>query len=185
MRDTNETNVTRTTTTKGRYVGPTAARIAELIAPRQRVRFERGWFWTAAACHGSEQDLLAFRQRPDGDGIDVRCKSAACSRQRVIRRLETLSGEPIWSAYRAEDVPALASPNPATEATPAPNDTRGRSWRVVLAPFLLLSLAAPVALGYDLQVVVLNAFGLGWAGWLARRVWTGRRPAVAKGVRRR
>ena len=36
MRDTNETR------TRGRYVGPTAARIAERIAPRQRVRFERG-----------------------------------------------------------------------------------------------------------------------------------------------
>ena len=71
MRDTNETNGTRTTT-RGRYVGPTAARIAELLAPRQRVRFERGWFWKAAVCHESEQDLLAFRQRPDGDGIDVR-----------------------------------------------------------------------------------------------------------------
>ncbi len=185
MRDRNETNGTRTTTTRGRYVGPTAARIAELTAPRQRVRFERGWFWTAAVCHGSEQDLLAFRQRPDGDGIDVRCKSAACSRERVIRRLETLSGESIWTAYRAEDEPTPASPNPATEATPASNDSGGRFRRVALAPFLLLLLAAPVALGYDLQVVALNACGLGWTGWLARRVWTGRQLAIARGGRRR
>ncbi|MCY4619123.1 MAG: hypothetical protein OXD50_11350 [Chloroflexi bacterium] len=188
MKDTNETNGTRV---RGRYVGPTAARIAELIAPRQRVRFERGWFWTAAACHGSEQDLLAFRQRPDGDGIDVRCprvgargtNSAGCSRERIIRRLETLGGESIWSAYRAEDVPA--PPNPATESTPASNDTGGRSWRVVLLPFLLLLLAAPVALGYDLQVVALNAFGLGWTGWLAHRIVLGRLASVARAGRRR
>ena len=185
MRDTNETNGTNTTATRGRYVGPTAARIAELIAPRQRVRFERGWFWTAAACHGSEQDLLAFRQRPDGDGIDVRCKSAVCSRERVIRHLEALSDESIWSAYRAEDVTGPASLNPATEATPAPNDAGGRSWRLLLAPFLLLLLAAPVALGYDIQVGALNACGLGWASWLARRVWTARRVAIARGGRRR
>ena len=85
----NVTHATSTrSTTRGRYVGPSAARIAELIAPEQRVRFERGWFWTAAVCHDSEQDQLAFRQRPDGDGIDVRCKSAGCSRERIIRSLE-------------------------------------------------------------------------------------------------
>ena len=42
---------------------------------------------------------MAFRQRPDGDGIDVRCKSAGCRRERIIKRLETFAGEPIWSAY--------------------------------------------------------------------------------------
>ena len=183
MRDTNETNATRTTT-RGRYAGPTAARIAELVAPRQRVRFERGWFWTAAACHGSEQDLLGFRQRPDGDGIDVRCKSAGCTRERIIRRLETLSGEPIWSAYRAEDLPAAPSASTAAETAPASSNTGGRSWRVVLLPFLLLVLAAPIALGYDLQVVALNAFGLGWTGWLAHRIVLGRLVSVARARRR-
>ncbi|MCY4617244.1 MAG: hypothetical protein OXD50_01635 [Chloroflexi bacterium] len=182
MRDKNETNGTRTT---GRYVGPTAARIAELIAPRQRVRFERGWYWTAAACHGSEQDLLAFRQRPDGDGIDVHCKSAGCSREQIIRWLETLGNESIWSAYCAEDVPGPASASPATEAMPAPNVTGGRSWRIALLPILLLLLAAPVALGYDLQVVALNAFGLGWTGWLAHRIVLGRMISVARAGRRR
>ena len=61
MRDTTET-----TTTRGRYVGPSAARIADLLP-----------------------------QRPDGDGIDVRCKSAGCPRERIIRQLEALSGESI------------------------------------------------------------------------------------------
>ena len=101
-------NTEETTTTRGRYVGPTAARIAELIAPQQRVRFERGWFWTAAVCHDSEQDRLAFRQRPDGEGIDVRCQRAdnedRCSRERAIRQLETLTGESIWSAYAAQGI---------------------------------------------------------------------------------
>ena len=182
MRDTNETNGT---TTRGRYVGPTAARIAELIAPRQRVRFERGWFWTAAACHDSEQDLLAFRQRPDGDGIDVRCKSAGCSRVHLIRRLETLSGESIWSAYRAEDAPPPASKSSANEVDPATNEAGERSWQVVLLPFVILLLAAPLVLGYDLQVVALNAFGLGWTGWLAHRIVLGRMISVARAGRRR
>ncbi len=55
-----------------RYIGPSAARLADLIP--HRVSFDRGWFWTTAAiCHGGRSDGLAFRQRPDGEGIDVRC----------------------------------------------------------------------------------------------------------------
>ena len=52
------------------YVGPSAKRIADLLP--HRVSFERGWFWTTTAvCHGGKSDGLAFRQRPDGNGIDV------------------------------------------------------------------------------------------------------------------
>ncbi len=162
MRDTNETTKSGT---RGRYVGPSAARIADLLP--QRVRFERGWFWTAAVCHESEQDRLGFRQRPDGDGIDVRCQRTdgedRCSRERAIRQLETLTGKPIWSAYGPHEDSARsvnAGPTPAGR----PN------WRLLLLPVLLLLLAAPVALGYDLQVVALNAFGFGWAAWLVRRI---------------
>ena len=51
------------------YTGPSAKRIADLLS--HRVSFERGWFWTTTAiCHGGRSDGLAFRQRPDGDGID-------------------------------------------------------------------------------------------------------------------
>lgn len=185
MRDTNETIGTNNTRTRGRYVGPTAARIADLIADQQRVRFERGWFSTAAICHESEQDLLSFRQRPDGDGIDVSCKSAGCARKRIIRRLETLCGESIWLAYRAEDVPAAPSPSSDSEVAPVTKQAGGRSWQVVLLPFLLLLLAAPVALGDNLQVVALNAFGLGWAGWLAHRIVLGHLASVARAGRRR
>ena len=164
-----------------RYTGPTAARIADLIAPHQRVRFERGWFWTAAVCHESEQDTLAFRQRPDGDGIDVRCKSAGCRREQVIKRLEMLTGEPIWSAYGAD----TDRPDPPQTVKPETGSTATRDWRTLLLPFVLLLLAAPLALGLDLQVVVLNASGLGWAGWLVRRVVLVRRVALAKAARRR
>ena len=173
MRDTTET-----TTTRGRYVGPTAARIAELIAPQQRVRFERGWFWTAAVCHDSEQDQLQFRQRPDGEGIDVRCQRAdneeRCPRERAIRQLETLTGESIWSAYAAE---GEFTPQQVTAGQAAP---RRLNWRLVLLPFLLLLVAVPVALGYDLQVVALNAFGFGWAGWLVRRILFDRLRSVGR-----
>ena len=175
------------TRTRRRYTGPSAARIADLIAPHQRVRFERGWFWTAAVCHESEQDTLAFRQRPDGDGIDVRCKSAGCRREQVIKRLETLAGEPIWSAYGVttdtSNRSETATEPPATASSS--KEGRERNWSVMLLPFVLLLLAAPLAMGFDLQVVALNAFGFGWAGWLVRRVVLSRRFALAKAARRR
>ena len=204
MRDTNEDRSTTTTTTttrattptatatRSRYAGPSAARIAELIAQQQRVRFERGWFWTAAVCHESEQDTLAFRQRPDGDGIDVRCKSAGCRRERMIKRLETLTGEPIWSAYgvsadtsNRSNRPESANEPDAAASSSSPKEGRERNWGVILAPFALLLLAAPLAMGFDLQVVALNTFGFGWAGWLIRRVVLNRRVALAKASRRR
>ncbi len=167
--------------TRSRYTGPSAARIAELIAPTQRVRFERGWFWTAAVCHDSEQDTLGFRQRPDGDGIDVRCKAAGCRRERIIKRLETLTGEPIWSAYGA-DPDRSDPPQPAKPETRA---TAARDWRTLLLPFVLLLLAAPLALGLDVQFVALNAFGLGWAAWLTRRIVINRPVALARAARKR
>ena len=180
----NVSNVRESTRTRSRYTGPTAARIAELVAPQQRVRFEQGWFWTAAVCHESEQDqdLVAFRQRPDGDGIDVRCKSAGCRRERIIRQLETLSGEPIWSAYGVS-TDTSKEPDAAASSSPS-NDGRERNWSVIILPFVLLLLAAPWAMGLDLQVVALNAFGLGWAGWLVRRVVIIRRSALARAARK-
>ena len=54
------------------YTGPSAKRIADLLS--HGVSFERGWLWTTTAiCHDGRSDGLAFRQRPDGEGIDVRC----------------------------------------------------------------------------------------------------------------
>ena len=178
---------------RSRYVGPSAARIAELVAPRQRVRFERGWFWTAAFCHGTEQeqDLMAFRQRPDGDGIDVRCKSASCSRARVIRSLEQLTGESIWSAYTTE---LRVSPSTSASAQ-APTDetgragnaarTGGRSWRLALAPVLGLLLVAPLVLGHEFELAALSALGYSWIGWLGHRALVTHRRAVAAAARGR
>ena len=193
MRDTNEdrstTTTTTTTRTRNRYTGPSAAGIAELIAPQQRVRFEQGWFWTAAVCHESEQDTMSFRQRPDGDGIDVRCKAVGCRRERMIKRLETLAGEPIWSAYGVDADTSNRSETPkepaAAPSSASSEEGRERNWSVILLPFVLLLLAAPLALGLDPQVVALNAFGLGWAGWLVRRVVLSRNVALAKAARKR
>ncbi|MYC01171.1 MAG: lysine exporter LysO family protein [Chloroflexi bacterium] len=201
-----KTNATHTAHAAGRsrYVGPSAARIAELVAPRQRVRFERGWFWTAAFCHGTEQeqDLMAFRQRPDGDGIDVRChrgaaqgmQSVNCSRERIIRSLEWLSGESIWSAYAAERWTAASSSSqsPADDSggTGGTEGTGRRSWRVALLPFMTVVgvlVTASLILGFELEVAALSAVGYGWVGWLAHRaVVTHRRAAsAAKGGRPR
>lgn len=176
-------HVKHATGSKARYVGPTAARIAELVAAHQRVRFERGWFWTAAVCHDSEQDQLSFRQRPDGDGIDVRCRAAGCSRERVIRSLERLTEAAIWSAYTTEPGASKSPQPPAgeTSETPKTDGTGGRSWRIALAPFVVLLLAAPLVFGYDLQVVALNAAGLAWVGGLVRRVLLSRGRSFAKG----
>ena len=184
MRDTNdrnEPNGSSAASTRGRYTGPSAGRIAELLAAHGRVRFEQGWFWTQALCHESEQDQLSFRQRPDGDGLDVRCRSAGCSRERIVRRLEARTGESIWSAYSTEPRSA-----PAAQQLGSGTDARGsRSWRLALAPLVILLLAAPLVLGADLQVGALNAAGLGWTAWLVRSVLLNRRRAVAKGGRSR
>ena len=173
MRDANERNELGT---RGRYVGPSAARIAELLP--QRVRFERGWFQTTAdICHGVGIEQLTFRQRRDGHGIELRCHSVGCSREHVISRLEALTGESIRSAYAPHE--ESARPVAAGQAA------AGRlNWRFVLLSILLLAPAAPLALGYDLQVVALNAFGFGWAAWLVRRILLDRLRLIGGGRRR-
>ena len=80
------------------YTGPSAKRIADLLS--HRVSFDRGWFWTTTTiCHDGRSDGLAFRQRPDGEGIFVRCHTGGCSRGVVITHLEAAIGLPIWTAY--------------------------------------------------------------------------------------
>ncbi len=151
------------TAAQGRYVGPDAWQIAGRLP--HRVRFERGWFHTAAVCHGSLDDRLSFRQRPDGGAIDVRCHSVGCSRQRIVTRLEELTGESIWSAYEQGDTVPPANEPPAT-------GQRQRNWidlRLFVVGALIAMLIAPLAFGYGLEVVALNAFGLGWAAMLGWR----------------
>ena len=140
------------------YVGPSAMRIANLIP--HRVSFERGWFWTSTAvCHGGKSDGLAFRQRPDGNGIDVRCHTGGCSAGVVITELEVLVGLPIWTAYVPVNDAAVKAPEK-------------RPWwkrkKVVMAGVVALVVAAPL-LTLDLELFFLNLVGLGIGALLLRR----------------
>ncbi len=140
------------------YVGPSAMRIANLIP--HRVSFERGWFWTTTAiCHGGKSDGLAFRQRPDGNGIDTRCHTGGCTPGVVITELEVLIGLPIWTAYEPVDDARVKAPEK-------------RKWwqrkRVVVAGIVALVVAAPLITG-DGELVFLNLVGLGIGALLLRR----------------
>ena len=141
-----------------RYTGPSAKRIADLL--RHRVSFERGWFWTTTAiCHGGKSDGLAFRQRPDGNGIDVHCHTGGCSAGVVITELEALIGLPIWTAY--EPVRDAAAKAPEKR----PWWKRQRVW----APTVVaLVVAAPLITG-DVELFVLNLVGLGTGALLLWR----------------
>ena len=128
-----------------RYTGPSALRIANLLP--HRVSFERGWFWTTAAvCHGGKSDGLAFRQRPDGNGIEVRCHTGGCSRGVVLTHLEALVGLPIRTAF--EPVVEVADKAPEKR----PWWTRNK---VVVAGIVALVIAAPLITG-DGELVFLN-----------------------------
>ncbi len=150
-----------------RYTGPSAGRIADLLP--HRVSFHNGWFWTTTAiCHGGKSDGLAFRQRPDGEGIEVRCHTGNCGKGVVITHLEALVGLPIWTAFK-----------PVIEI--ADRATAKRPWwkrkKVVVAGAVALVIAAPLITG-DGELVFLNMVGLG-IGWLLLRrfIWpTVRRP---------
>ena len=141
-----------------RYTGPSARRTANLLP--HRVSFERGWFWTTTAiCHGGRSDGLAFRQRPDGEGIDVRCHTGGCSRGVVLTHLESLVGLPIWTAYEPVSDAAVKAP------------AKLPWWkrkRVVVAGIVALVVAAPLITG-DGEMVFLNLVGLGIGALLLRR----------------
>ena len=147
----------RTQATAERYTGPSALRIANLLP--HRVSFERGWFWTSTAvCHGGKSDGLAFRQRPDGNGIDVRCHTGGCSAGVVITELEVLIGLPIWTAFE----PVVEAADKAPEQKPW-----WKRKKVVVAGVVALVVAAPL-LTLDLELFFLNLVGLG-IGWLLLR----------------
>ena len=135
--------------------------------------FERGWFWTTTAiCHGGRSDGLAFRQRPDGEGIDVRCHTGGCSRGVVLTHLESLGGLLIWTAYEPVSDAAVKAPEK-------------RPWwkrkRVVVAGVVALVVVAPLITG-EVDVFALNLVGLGIGALLLRRFMP-RRPVGR--VRRR
>ena len=158
----------RTQAMAERYTGPSALRIANLLP--HRVSFERGWFWTSTAvCHGGESDGLAFRQRPDGNGIDVRCHTGGCSAGVVITELEVLVGLPIWTAYE-----------PVRDA--AVEAEAKKPWwkrkKVVVAGVVALVVGAPL-LTLDIELFFLNLFGLG-IGWLLLRRFLVRRSPIRR-----
>ena len=145
------------------YVGPSAARIASLIP--HRVSFERGWFRTTTAiCHGGSSDELAFRQRPDGKGIDTRCHANGCPHVTVITHLEALIGLPIWTAYE-----------PVSDAAEeVPKQRRWPRRKLALAGVAALVVAAPPLLGLGAEAALLNLVGLGIGGLLVMRFVAGR-----------
>ncbi len=142
--------------TAQRYTGPSAGRIASLIP--HEVSFERGWFQTnAAVCHGGDEpDGLAFRQRPDGNGIDVRCHSGGCTRGHIITAIEGVIGLPIWTAY--EPVPE-GDDRAANDRLTWPH--RGLR-RLALATGGAALLGLPLLLGGGAEAAVTNvaAFGV-------------------------
>ena len=145
------------------YTGPSAMRIANLIP--HRVSFDKGWFWTTTAiCHGGKSDGLAFRQRPDGNGIDTRCHTGGCTPGVVITELEVLIGLPIWTAFE----PVVDAAAKASEKRPW-----WKRKKVVVAGIVALVIAAPLITG-DGELVFLNLVGLG-IGWLLLRRFLVRR----------
>ena len=158
----------RTQAMTERYTGPSAQRIADLLP--HRVSFDRGWFWTSTAvCHGGKSDGLAFRQRPDGNGVETRCHTAGCSAGVVITEFESLIGLPIWTAYEpVRDAAVIAEGK--------------KPWwkrkKVVVAGVVALIVAAPL-LTLDLELFFLNLFGLG-IGWLLLRRFLVRRPPTGR-----
>ena len=140
------------------YTGPSARRIADLVP--HEVSFEQGWFRTSTAvCHGGDEpDGLAFRQRPDGNGIDMRCHTGGCTRGQVVTALEGLTGLPIWTAYEPLAVTDTAATAPARRWWP------GR--RLALAAGGALLLAAPLLLGGGAEAFVMNVAALSVVGML-------------------
>ena len=141
-----------------RYTRPSAKRIADLLP--HRVSFARGWFWTTTAiCHGGRSDGLAFRQRPAGEGIDVRCHTGGCSRGAVTTHLEAAIGLPIWTAYEQLGGAAVKT-------------SEKRPWRrrkrVIVAAVVSLVVTAPLITG-DVKVFALNFVGLGIGALLLRQ----------------
>ena len=146
-----------------RYTGPSARRIADLLP--HRVSFDRGWFWTTAVCHGAQSDGLAFRQRPDGNGIEVKCHTGGCGPGVVITEIEELVGLDIWTAFESVSDARARAPEK-------------RPWwkrpKVVAAGVIALVVAAPL-LTLDLELFFLNLFGLGIMGLLLWRFMPRRR----------
>ena len=146
-----------------RYVGPSAITIARLIP--HSVRYERGWFWTTTEiCHGGTSQDLAFRQRPDGNGIDVRCHTRGCPRHVAIAGLQMATGAYIGRAY----VP-LARAGRLSWFRDWP--WQRTAWHGAAA----LAVALPLLLGLGVQAAALNFTGYS-VGSVLMSLWMESRP---------
>ena len=128
--------------------------------------FRQGLVLDDGGLSRGQSDGLAFRQRPDGSGIEVRCHTGGCGPGVVITELEELVGLDIWTAYE-----------PVSDARARAPEKRPW-WKrkpVVVGGVVALLIGAPL-LTLDLELFFLNLFGLGLVALLLRRFMP-RRPA--------
>lgn len=151
---------------KERYLGPAAWWIASRLS--HPVRFERDWFWTTATCHaGDTEDRLAFRQRPDGNGIEARCLDGSCSPEMAADGLGVEAG---WFVRGPTAYEPLAGP--------VHENWRLRDlpwWRIAWYGAAALLLTASLALGHGPEAAVLNLIGFCVASLLTARCLMPRR----------
>ena len=139
-----------------RYVGPAAWAVANRLS--HPVRFEHGWFWTRATCHGDGPDELAFRQRPDGNGIEARCLSGDCSHQLAADALGVEAG---WFVRGPTAYEPLFQPVDRFRWL-----TDWPRWRIALEAGTALAFAVPLLLGYGLEAAAIGLTAYSVGAWL-------------------
>ena len=148
------------------YVGPSALTIANLLTLRY-VRYRQGWFWTTTAiCHGGDSQGLAFRQRPDGNGIDARCHTRGCARDEAIAGLETVTGVAIAGL---ETVTGVAIGSAYVPVVRPPDRFRWLVRELVWFGGAAALFAVTLLLGLGLQAAILTWLGYGLGGLLIGR----------------
>ena len=149
-----------------RYVGPSAWWIAQRLS--HPIRFERDWFWTTAACHvGAKGDRLAFRQRPDGNGIDARCLDGGCSPEVAADVLGSQAG---WFVRGPTAYEPLC---PSVDCSWRLRDLPW--WRIAWYGAGVMAFIAPLLLGHDLEAAILSYIGFGVGSWLTDLIHLPRR----------
>jgi len=143
-----------------RYVGPAAWWVAQRLS--HPVRFEGGWFRTAATCHGDGSDELAFRQRPDGNGIEARCLGGDCAPELAADALGVQAG---WFVRGPTAYEPLFPPVERFRWL-----TDWPRWKIALHAGAALSVAVPLLLGYGLVVAYLNYVGFSVGAWLMAKL---------------
>ena len=144
-----------------RYLGPSAWWVAQRLS--HPVRFERDWFWTTATCHvGGKEDRLAFRQRPDGNGIDARCLDGGCSPMLAADALGSQAGLIVRGPTAYE--PLVQPADRLWWLTDWPR------WRIAWHAAAGLAFAVPLLLGYGPEAACLNLIGFSAGSWLMAKL---------------